>query len=99
MNIISNFICSLIALWSNTSADAVCDKVIHGSMNLWASALEIYYNSINKNSVYTILPHTKCWNSTNVVPEIDIANDAKYHYGKNFHRFFLKENLIKSLQV
>ncbi|RNA20693.1 hypothetical protein BpHYR1_016656 [Brachionus plicatilis] len=72
-------------LWSNNSADEMCDTIVHNSMRIWASAVENFYNSINKDQLNVIIPHTKCWNGT------DFEN-IKYHYGKNFHRF----NLLKA---
>jgi hypothetical protein len=50
-------------------------------MKLWASAVENYYNSIDPTLQNVIMPHTKCWNSTNM----EMTN-IKYHYGKNFHK-------------
>lgn len=73
------------ALWSNTSADGMCDTIVYDSMRLWASAVENYYTSINKDRLNIILPHTKCWNSTNMD-----MNNIKYHYGKNFYKSFRK---------
>lgn len=70
-----------IGLWSNSSADGMCDTIVYDSMRIWASAMDKYYNTIDKDRLSTILPHTKCWNATNMN-----MNDIKYHYGKNFHK-------------
>lgn len=81
-----NFPVGSFSLWSNTSVDNLCDTTIANSIKLWASALDIYYNSIGKDRMYTVLPHTKCWNSS----DVSLMSDVKYHYGKNFHKYFYK---------
>ena len=67
------------ALWSNSSAEVVCDKIIENSIKQWANAVESYYETINKDFINTILPHTKCKNLSHIQ-----INELKYHYGKNF---------------
>ena len=57
----------------------MCDKIIESSIKQWANAVENYYETINKDSVNTILPHTKCKNLSQIH-----SNEMKYHYGKNF---------------
>lgn len=70
-----------LAIWSNNSADALCDTIIHDSMTLWAHGIENYYESAkNKGNLGLILPHTKCWNSSDVG-----LDNIKYHYGRNLH--------------
>ncbi len=72
------------ALWSNTSAEVMCDTIVYSSIRLWARAVEDYYNAIDKASVNTILPHSQCWNLSN---STYLNTDfIKYHYGKNFHK-------------
>ena len=79
------------ALWSNYSADGMCETTIHDSMRLWASAVESYFNSVSsRDQLNTILPHTSCPNLTSVNSET-----SKYHYGKNFHKYLLKASINK----
>jgi hypothetical protein len=82
----NNFPVGSFSLWSNTSADNLCDTTISNSIKLWASALDIYFNSVDKERLFTVLPHTKCWNSSNI-SAINLIDDMKYHYGKNFHKY------------
>lgn len=67
----------------------MCDTIVHNSMRIWASALENFYNSISKDQMNVILPHTKCWNETNLE-----FNTIKYHYGKNFHKYLFKKFIL-----
>jgi hypothetical protein len=70
------------ALWSNNTADNLCENVIHSSLNLWANGVENYYNQHqNDTFINEIIPHTKCWSKNNLT----LTNEnTKYHYGKNF---------------
>lgn len=83
----TNLFSLIKALWSNSSAEVVCDKIIESSIRQWANAVENYYETINKENVNTILPHTKCKNLSQIQ-----NNEMKYHYGKNFIK--LKKDLF-----
>ena len=84
----NNFPVGSFSLWSNTSAENLCDTTISNSIKLWTSALDIYFNSVdnNKERLFTVLPHTKCWNSSLNNSAFNRIDDMKYHYGKNFHK-------------
>ncbi len=71
-----------LAIWSNYSADGLCDTLIADSMRLWANAVENYYVSSNKSNFQAIVPQTRCWNSS----KMDMAH-IKYQFGKEFHEF------------
>jgi hypothetical protein len=71
-----------MAIWSNYSADGLCDTIIADSMRLWANAVESYVLSTEKSDLSMIVPQTKCWSSM----DMNMSN-IKYQYGKEFHRF------------
>ncbi len=59
----------------------MCETIVESSIKIWAAAVENYYEKIDKESVNTIIPHTKCSNLSQIE-----TNQLKYHYGKSFHK-------------
>jgi hypothetical protein len=67
----------------------MCDTTIRDSMRLWASAVDNYCNSVGIDQLSTILPHTSCWNETQIN-----SNNIKYHYGNNFHKYLYHSKFL-----
>lgn len=69
-----------LALWSHISSRDMCDAILQGSISLWVNALESYYNKMDEDSKFMIVPRTKCWKGTN-----SSVINSKYHFGEQFH--------------